>query len=253
MSLEKELSIVNSAVDKLINDWQKDYDRIFPRIERGVVSIYNDFARQGLDVTPVYSEIVAGVNKAINSSGYGELTSARLDETYKQLTDKIYDAYKAGAGRGFKFTDDGLARLTSLKNANVLLLDEVTARMRNGIANAIFQLEFGQTERETAIAQLRNLFTGDNKAYVKTWVDTATSSYYREVNAQGAEELGFEYYQYVGQDDNLTRPFCAEHLDGIKTKAEWQELANGQIGNAWTHGGGFNCRHYFVPVDKKNG
>lgn len=57
-------------------------------------------------------------------------------------------------------------------------------------------------------------------------------------------------YIYAGVSDGVTRPFCRKQLGKVKTQTEWRNLPNGQIGDAWTYGGGYNCRHATYLVTK---
>ncbi len=50
-------------------------------------------------------------------------------------------------------------------------------------------------------------------------------------------------YIYAGPLDGVTRLFCRHQIGKIKLESEWRALSNGQVGSAWTFGGGYNCRH----------
>jgi hypothetical protein len=93
----------------------------------------------------------------------------------------------------------------------------------------------------------------------------ADRSYAAAVN----EELGIEYFQYLGGEIPTTRPFC-EHREGqIFHRKEIEAWGNGDnsagindiVDGTWsgridgtdsrsifTFVGGWNCRHYLVPV-----
>ena len=57
-------------------------------------------------------------------------------------------------------------------------------------------------------------------------------------------------YIYAGPSDAVTRDFCREQLGKIKTEKAWRSIPNKSIGDAWTFGGGFNCRHATYLVTK---
>ena len=109
-------------------------------------------------------------------------------------------------------------------------------------------------------------------ANVRTTAGTAQAIADRSYAAAVNEELGIEYFQYLGGEIATTRPFC-EHREGAifhrKEIEAWGDGKNsGGIndirGGTWdgridgtdsrsifTFVGGWNCRHYLVPVVKQ--
>ena len=70
-----------------------------------------------------------------------------------------------------------------------------------------------------------------------------------------AKRYDIKRYEYAGGVIEKTRPWCAD-LDGsVLTEAEivelWSEDWVGKSGdNPWTDRGGYNCRHYWIPVEE---
>ena len=109
-------------------------------------------------------------------------------------------------------------------------------------------------------------------ANVRTTAGTAQAIADRSYAAAVNEELGIEYFQYLGGEIATTRPFC-EHREGAiyhrKEIEAWGEGENsagindirngtwdGRIDGTdsrsiFTFVGGWNCRHYLVPVIKQ--
>lgn len=95
-----------------------------------------------------------------------------------------------------------------------------------------------QSNLKQPISQLRTrLYTTQSAIYRKN-----RANFYATIKESGKR------YIYVGPQDNITRPFCKKHGGEIKTKTEWRNLSNGQVGSAWEFGGGYNCRHYTMLV-----
>jgi SPP1 gp7 family putative phage head morphogenesis protein len=69
-------------------------------------------------------------------------------------------------------------------------------------------------------------------------------SIYRQTQFTTGEELGYEYYQYMGPKDWRTEPECKAALMIITTKEEWLKLAPLII----QYGLHYGCRHELVPV-----
>jgi hypothetical protein len=82
-------------------------------------------------------------------------------------------------------------------------------------------------------------------------INTMISTFNRTVTANKAQELGFELMQYLGPDDQVTRPFCREVLSrdpAIYTIDEILEMDNEQGLPVLESGGGWNCRHQWRPI-----
>ena len=109
-------------------------------------------------------------------------------------------------------------------------------------------------------------------ANVRTTANTAQAIADRSYSAAVNEELGIEYFQYLGGEIPTTRPFC-EHREGaIFHRKEIEAWGNGENSagindindgtwagridgtdsrSIFTFVGGWNCRHFLVPVIKQ--
>ena len=109
-------------------------------------------------------------------------------------------------------------------------------------------------------------------ANVRTTANTAQAIADRSYAAAVNEELGIEYFQYLGGEIPTTRPFC-EHREGaIFHRKEIEAWGNGENSagindisdgtwagridgtdsrSIFTFVGGWNCRHFLVPVIKQ--
>ena len=83
--------------------------------------------------------------------------------------------------------------------------------------------------------------------------ETATATYYRVIADRGYQILdqqtpGKMKYSYEGPLDKLTRPFCSKLLrtHRVFTRAQIDQMDNGQIPNVWISCGGWRCRHQWV-------
>jgi hypothetical protein len=109
-------------------------------------------------------------------------------------------------------------------------------------------------------------------ANVRTTANTAQAIADRSYAAAVNEELGIEYFQYLGGEIPTTRPFC-EHREGAvfhrkeieawgagENSAGINDISNGTWAgridgtdsrSIFTFVGGWNCRHFLVPVIKQ--
>ena len=85
---------------------------------------------------------------------------------------------------------------------------------------------------------------------VETELRTGLSGFQQSLINNKAGEVGLDLFIYLGPDDDITRPFCKDVLDANKVWTEEQinALDNEQGLDAFTYGGGYNCRHQWRPV-----
>ena len=151
-------------------------------------------------------------------------------------------------------------------NVTVPFLEQLTANVaaRAPLNQAVKALQGVIEGTETTDGRLL--------ANVRTTANTAQAIADRSYAAAVNEELGIEYFQYLGGEIPTTRPFC-EHREGaIFHRKEIEAWGNGEnsagindISNGtwagridgtdsrsiFTFVGGWNCRHFLVPVIKQ--
>jgi hypothetical protein len=154
-----------------------------------------------------------------------------------------------GSGLDARFTQPFLEQLT----ANVA----ARAPLREAV-NALEGLVVGTEANDGRIL-----------ANIKTTATTAQAVADRSYSAAVNEELGIEWYEYLGGEIDTTRPFCRNREDGIYHKKEIEAWGDGKNSagindirdgtwagridgtdsrSIFTFVGGWNCRHYLVPV-----
>jgi hypothetical protein len=85
-------------------------------------------------------------------------------------------------------------------------------------------------------------------ANIETEVNTTLMAYQRVLHIEKAKKSGVDKFLYVGPDDDITRPFCQEHVDQIFSRDEIDAMDNEQDLPVSIYCGGYNCRHHWRPV-----
>ena len=110
-------------------------------------------------------------------------------------------------------------------------------------------------------------------ANIKTTATTAQAVADRSYSAAVNAELGIEWFEYLGGEIDTTRPFCANRENGIYHRLEIEAWGDGKNSaglndirdgtwagridgtdskSIFTFVGGWNCRHYLIPIpDRK--
>jgi hypothetical protein len=215
------------------------------------------------------------LKKVLAGSEYKEAVKSFLDSIDKgvQLTDEIARTFEEsfepnqvqkqllqiskqnainafyGSGLDARFTQPFLEQLT----ANVA----ARAPLREAV-NALEGLVVGTEANDGRIL-----------ANIKTTATTAQAVADRSYSAAVNEELDIQWYEYLGGEIDTTRPFCRNREDGIYHKKEIEAWGDGKNSagindirdgtwagridgtdsrSIFTFVGGWNCRHYLVPV-----
>lgn len=192
----------------------------------------------------------------------------------KTLNDKAKSKYEAMKQVAVTTTIDGLtgAGLESnvLEPLSKTLLRAVTSGAK--YADLIDELRHQLTT-------IDNEHQSDLAKYARTYATTALTQYAGQNNRLFTDDLGAEWFQYVGSEIETTREFChhltakeyihvSEIPDILKGKIEYDgevhkckmnpktDLPYGLIDgttpeNFQVNVGGWNCRHQLVPIAKE--
>lgn len=90
--------------------------------------------------------------------------------------------------------------------------------------------------------------TGLYEWHAGTYARTAHFQASRKLMAAQAKEAGLDRRLYLGPLDAKTRSFCQGLVGQTFSVDEIEGMDNGQTGPVLTDGGGWNCRHEWVPV-----
>lgn len=91
-------------------------------------------------------------------------------------------------------------------------------------------------------------------ARINTQLATSVFQFDTVVTKLRATEQNVKRFQYVGGVIDTTRPFCEQLDGGIYTEEEiqdiWRDEWSGKApGDPFVVRGGYNCRHFWVPVE----
>ncbi|MFB6374490.1 MAG: hypothetical protein ABEN55_15530 [Bradymonadaceae bacterium] len=180
----------------------------------------------------------------------------RLDEIESQLNDYYETAGDDPAGVGREELDALRGQWPQEGEPGTGMAGRfynMSEHHRRQMADAVTRNVLNGASREQLTRELTE-HTDMAERQARQRLRDSTIQYSRSVNEQKASELGYEYRQYFGPDDRLTRPFCDLLLaDGPIWRVEdIREMNNGQTGagTVLVAGGGYNCRHHWRPVKK---
>ena len=127
----------------------------------------------------------------------------------------------------------------------------LSAHHRQELANAVTRHVLGRTRKPQLVKELAER-TKSSTRQAEQMIRDATIQTSRAVQASKATENDFEYFQYYGPVDSITRPFCSPLVNKVFSREEIDQMDNGQTGagSVMVAGGGFRCRHHWMPCER---
>lgn len=183
---------------------------------------------------------------------------SRISDLYSsqainESTDDFIEQAKISATDAIGQTNSGLQTLSAsminaaLINAKIHIKDITDSSVKvvsEIITNAIVT---GKTNEEIAKEVQRRVVVEQgqiNNQRAEMIAQSEMMSVYRQTQLFIGEELGFEYYEYVGPRDHRNEEVCIQTMGLITTKEEWLKLAP----EIFQYGLHYGCRHQLVPV-----
>jgi hypothetical protein len=278
---------LQSAVD-LIHDAAERFGKQLPTIEKKlldeVLNLTKDLeVKNGRIITntanlKLINRIKNKLNRAILNKGYlkevGGLTNAI--GKIKDFQDNYYTNFGQNANN--KLFDT--LKQQAVDNVVEGLAGQGLARnVSNSIANILRQSIISGANLSEMTQQLTTDLAADGggrlSRYAKTYATDAIGQFAGEYNKAIADDLGLDWFMYVGSNLTTTREFC-EHLRKKKYihKSELPDILKGKIDghqceiyqktglpkgmiegtnvdNFIIRRGGYNCGHEMVPVARE--
>lgn len=130
-------------------------------------------------------------------------------------------------------------------------IEDITSTIRSNIGSAKSILYSGLVSGSDITEEFSSDFSSKLKSRVETELRTSRARFQQSVTNAKAEDLGLQYFEYVGPIDKVTRPFCLQVLTKnppVYKRNEIDALDNGQTTSAFQDRGGYNCRHRWLPI-----
>lgn len=233
----------------------RDREEVVSRLGRRLVSIYaqaiqrlgND-SESADDFREAFSR-TQELDRILQELGLGD-ELRRIQAHYRRELQNAAALFAEGTGQPISgLSIDALTALVDLDMEQITKsLDSYGVDIRSEIVRSV---TLGSTEGLTDFIDTMSERIGRVAA---TEINTSYASFSRAATAEFAEQVGLDLFLYDGPDDALTRDFCNEVLDRdppIYTLEEIQALDNGSGLDVLTSGGGFNCRHQWVPISEE--
>lgn len=222
-------------IPQIIANIQREIDRITLTITDGNIA-------DDLRITFLL-ENEAELKQAIQNildNGYASAISGAYTDAIDQGNDLLDES-----GVPFRLRRDQTELISTLKRSNTLLYSLNSSESASLVFDALVSWAYSGDINSlqpfnVALEELGAIRHG------RTIINTQVSKFFRVVNLNASLNAGVRRFRYAGPTPE--REFCQGIFNQVFTIEEINKMDNGQTNDVFTTGGGFNCRHFWVPV-----
>lgn len=189
--------------------------------------------------------MLGGLESAIKDAGLSE-QFGKVRGLFDERFQEIQDEFRSTTGKAALLSGFTKQNLNTLVDSRLLMASTYITDYVGDIRTIV--LESIVAGRKVNAREVLEKAEGRALANIETEVNTTLMAYQRAVHMEKAIKAGADKFLYVGPDDDITRPFCADHVDQIYTREEIDNMDNGTDLPVSLFCGGYNCRHHWRPV-----
>jgi hypothetical protein len=198
----------------------------------------------------------------------------RVEELFKEdFTDEMKSLIKdfrnvnTAISRSYKYLDEATEFTDIDDTAMKVLRDgvyqdyiEISGTKKQKIIQSVYDLVVGGGDFDDVVTAVQAAITGTNRpgsvgrnllAEARTLARDSIMQYQQQVNNIVAEEIKIDHFLYIGDIIATTREFCRRRVGKVYTRKQidsWTFKWAGKSGPAFTHRGGYNCRHHWQGI-----
>jgi len=183
---------------------------------------------------------------ALEDAGYTGLLRTAVDEPLDRLAAEVLKTNRlAGvAASTDTFAVESLAAFKDLRLAQLLDLADDTA---SAVWRSVLDGVTGARPVDDLLDDVADVLDASLSSARRVY-DTAVSTYAQQVALGHTSGAPDEVFVYVGPVDSVARKFCVDRVGKAYTRADIDEMDNGQLPNTLMTRGGYNCRHLWRRV-----
>lgn len=224
----KRLSTTKDGKLKGIRVNLKNAQKIHRKIEE---SFFEDFSKETKEMVKEFETISAAVEKS-----YLDLEIAT---EFSNIDQNAMDTLRDGIWRQF---------------------DEISGTKKQAIIQNVYDLVIGGGTFDDLVVSIQSALEGTiapgavGRSLLgesRLLARDSVMIYQQEVNNLIADKVGLGHYLYIGDIIATTREFCKQRAGKMYTRDQidsWKYKWAGKSGPAFTHRGGYNCRHHWQAI-----
>lgn len=270
-------SEIRTASDRLLDSLESNSEfiqREFRRVLRNYVNeiqwiVSQPQTQQGqLRLSDIQS-VSEDLGRILQQSGLDDLTEDHLLRLGALVDDvgeyyQVFDKRRAVAG----ISPNTLSTLLEYEESRFLeaVDNRLVVPFRNALlGSSLLTRDQRSIEEEVgSLIQQYQIETANGRAFTDNQVETlvydSMQTFQQAVKTSVADDIGFNIYQYLGPLDGKTRRACKAMLSinrhgvpGVLYKDEITVALDPTLDrDPLLAGGGFNCRHFWQPIDEES-
>lgn len=249
--IAKRFNAENELLDGFTKQFVNDMQRVFKDLEKRLKTMLSEYAAgdksKAIDIEFAL-EAKTQLQQSLRDAGY----YSTIDNAIAKYADVIKDVRETYGMFGAKVTFSEIDRriISELINTDMTEWRDLGRSVQTQIYKSLTDSVLGGVDINQGVEAVGlALANTDIAKHAYTLMNTSYMNFNRRVNNIAAENTGWAEVIYMGPIDEVTRPFCREHVNKVITLDEAKALINDQGGNAYTEGGGYNCRHRWIAVE----
>lgn len=249
--IARRFTTENDLLGTLSDTFVKDIDRVIKNLQKRLTTLLTEYAAgnksKAIDIEFAL-ETKTQLQRMMQDAGYFRSIDSALSQ-YGEIIKDVKQTYNM-FGAKVTFSEIDRRIISELMNNDVAAFQDIGRQVQRQIYKSLTDSVLGGVDINDGVTAIgAALANTDLAKHAYTYMNTAYMNFNRRVNNIAAENTGWSEVIYMGPVDDVTRDFCREHVNKIMTIDEAKALENDQGGNAWTEGGGYNCRHRWIAVD----
>jgi hypothetical protein len=242
---------LDAAITRQVAVFEADLYDVWRLLRERIVRLTNELLSEGGRV------ISTRVNLGIARAAAGQLEAALAESGYAGLVEEaltvmgtlgkyqgLGQTTVARVERAAAWSVESLDAFREMKLAALL---DVPAAVIRQVEQTLLRGVVGAQSRAELLNELLSQLDV-SLPQARTIYDTALGEFSRIAVTSTSTGEATEAFLYSGPIDGLTRPFCLERVGKVYVRADIEQMDNGQLDNTLITGGGYNCRHTWLPV-----
>lgn len=184
----------------------------------------------------------------------------KIVDDFKNVVPLIKSAF-TDLDEAVKFTNIDRKTMDILRDGDYQNYLSIGTQQKDKIVQGVYNQIIGGGKFSDLVKVIEGALLGNKSVtgrplaqYGRLYARDMIMNFHNEVNTQKGLDIGLDRFLYVGNIIAKSRPFCKARVGKTYTKDQidgWTYAWKGKSGPAFTHRGGYNCRHHWQPVRKE--
>jgi hypothetical protein len=186
-----------------------------------------------------------------------------MDRDMGRITKRVQKYLGTVTGEAQKFVGVDRVYINQLRKLNVGEVSALGEVSVERVARKMYEHLLGGAEFNSLKREIANVFTGRKdvrgrpmSTYSRQMAFDNVRNFQSQVTTYKAKEIGLDTFIYYGDIIKNSRSWCIRHAGKVFSRKQIDILSqqnwDGKSGPWFTNRGGYQCRHWWVPIRKES-